>query len=408
MERRLNILLSAYACEPGKGSEPEVGWQWARHLARLHNVTVLTRSNNEANIRQELDALPENERPRFVYHDLGGFAKWAKKRLCGNQLYYRRWQSSARSLVACLVGEQSFDVLHHLTFAGFRVHPAVFGHGVPVVWGPVGGMEAPPAGLLPWRHPAALVAELVRLWHNAWQQKTGMLLRRARQAAHLCASTHEMAAALAPAGVPLSVEPAIGLHLDSVVARPPSPSGRLRLLYVGNLLALKGLDLAIEALAASRADATLTLIGDGPFAPALARLAARLGIKDRVLFPGRLPRLEVLKTYAAYDAFVFPSLHDSGGFALIEAMAAGLPPVVLRLGGPGVAVTPECGFAIAPTGRASAVAGMAAAFRALATDPALRARLGAAARSRIADDYAWRAKAERMTKIYKNLLASQA
>ena len=46
MNGRLRILLSAYACEPDRGSEPGVGWNWVRHLAREHEVWVITRSNN--------------------------------------------------------------------------------------------------------------------------------------------------------------------------------------------------------------------------------------------------------------------------------------------------------------------------------------------------------------------------
>ena len=51
---RLRVLISAYACEPGKGSEPEVGWQWALQMARFHDVTVLTRTNNREAIEKEL------------------------------------------------------------------------------------------------------------------------------------------------------------------------------------------------------------------------------------------------------------------------------------------------------------------------------------------------------------------
>ena len=54
--QNLKILLSAYACEPNKGSEPEVGWKWATTLPRLgHEVYVVTRSNNKENIQNYLN-----------------------------------------------------------------------------------------------------------------------------------------------------------------------------------------------------------------------------------------------------------------------------------------------------------------------------------------------------------------
>src|SRR5215510_12679494 len=69
MSQRLKVLISAYACEPGKGSEPEVGWQLALHMARLHDVTVLTRANNRQSIETGL-ASHDGPHPKFIYYDL--------------------------------------------------------------------------------------------------------------------------------------------------------------------------------------------------------------------------------------------------------------------------------------------------------------------------------------------------
>jgi len=52
------VLVSAYACEPGKGSEPEVGWQWVHQIARFHEVWVITRANNRLQIEESLYKAP--------------------------------------------------------------------------------------------------------------------------------------------------------------------------------------------------------------------------------------------------------------------------------------------------------------------------------------------------------------
>ena len=69
----MKVLLSAYACEPGKGSEPGVGWTWVCGLAGQVQLTVLTRSNNRDPIEAEIASLP-HDHPlhgvRFLYHDL--------------------------------------------------------------------------------------------------------------------------------------------------------------------------------------------------------------------------------------------------------------------------------------------------------------------------------------------------
>jgi hypothetical protein len=69
----LKLLMSAYACEPGKGSEPGVGWRWALEAARLgHEVWTLTRENNRPGIEAALAGLGAGlaSRLHFVYYDL--------------------------------------------------------------------------------------------------------------------------------------------------------------------------------------------------------------------------------------------------------------------------------------------------------------------------------------------------
>ena len=86
-----------------------------------------------------------------------------------------------------------------------------------------------------------------------------------------------------------------------------------------------GIDLALHALAKSQVNATFTLFGDGNCLPGLRRLAQRLGLKDCVDFRGRVPRQQILDLYQEFDVFVFPSLHDTGGYAVLEAMFNQLP-----------------------------------------------------------------------------------
>ena len=79
-ERHDRILLGAYACEPGKGSEPGVGWNWAREISRHgYDVHVVTRANNRAAIELELQAAPVAGL-HFHYFDLGPFWLRLKRR----------------------------------------------------------------------------------------------------------------------------------------------------------------------------------------------------------------------------------------------------------------------------------------------------------------------------------------
>ncbi|HZF26454.1 MAG TPA: hypothetical protein VEZ88_09350, partial [Steroidobacteraceae bacterium] len=111
----LRVLLSAYACEPARGSEPGIGWNWARHLAEAGNeVCVLTRANNRMAIESSLRNDPVR-RLRFAYYDLPGWARWWKRGGRGVHLYYLLWQWGAFRFARRLHRARAFDVVHHIT-----------------------------------------------------------------------------------------------------------------------------------------------------------------------------------------------------------------------------------------------------------------------------------------------------
>jgi glycosyltransferase involved in cell wall biosynthesis len=410
MSKRLKVLMSAYACEPGKGSEPEVGWQWALQMARFHDVTVLTRTNNRAAIEAETGRLAGRQPlPEFIYHDRGPALLRLKARLGAVKAYYILWQRSAHEIVSQLHQLHRFDLMHHVTFAGFRYPTAIWGHGVPTIWGPIGGIESVPRPLLPWRHPLSLSTEMARNIHNVIQATPYHVLpRRARATTLLLASTPEMQEAIHALGFEAQVMPTIGLKPAELPYRPHSPSqGPLKLLFVGNLITLKGLDLAIAALKQSQTNATLTLIGSGSYEARARQTVKKDGLGDRIRFLGRLPRSQVLQTYADYDVFLFPSLHDTGGYAVIEAMANELPVICLDCGGPAVAVQPDCGIRVPLGPRSSVVAGLAAAIRSYAGDRATLAAHGQAARAAILRRYDWDRKGEEMQACYAEAIRRQ-
>src|SRR6185437_12063651 len=161
----MKILLSAYACEPGKGSEPGVGWNWALELARQgHDVTVLTRANNAQTIAPALSRM-KTLPLRFVYYDLPKWMKWWKEGGRGIHLYYELWQFGVYCVARRLTRSEKFDVVHHLTFGVFR-QPSWLGYlGIPLVLGPLGGGDTTPALLKRSLPPRARLLESLRsLW----------------------------------------------------------------------------------------------------------------------------------------------------------------------------------------------------------------------------------------------------
>lgn len=202
-------------------------------------------------------------------------------------------------------------------------------------------------------------------------------------------------------GVRARLMPAIGVSCPSEVACIARPADApLRLLFSGRLLGWKGVDLALEALSRVTVPVTLRLLGDGPYRRRAQKLVRRLGIADRVIFAGRVSPAEALAAYTQHDVLLFPSLHDSGGFVVIEAMAHGRPVICLDVGGPGLAVTEGCGQKVAVTSRRAIVEALAAAIEVYAKQPELVAAHGAAARRRVQTFYEWSRKGEEINRLY--------
>jgi glycosyltransferase involved in cell wall biosynthesis len=118
---------------------------------------------------------------------------------------------------------------------------------------------------------------------------------------------------------------------------------RTTLLSVGNLLPLKGHDLAVRALALLP-DADLIIVGDGPERGRLGALVAELKLGDRVSFAGALAQEDLREYYGSADALVLASSREGWPNVLLESMACGTPVIASRVGGtPEVVAAPEAG-----------------------------------------------------------------
>ncbi|HFD15051.1 MAG TPA: glycosyltransferase [Rhodospirillales bacterium] len=393
MSRRLKVLVSAYACEPGKGSEPGVGWNFAVHMAKHHDVWVLTRANNRSVIEA---ALAERPVPglRFAYYDLPDWARFWKRGQRGVPLYYYLWQLGALRVARRLHAEIGFDRAQHVTFVCYWKPSFLPFLGVPYVLGPVGGGESAPRSFWPGLGLRGFFYELFRETAR-WLDERDPLVRLAiRRADLVLATTDETAVRVRRlGGKVVECVSQVALPEDELAALarlPNAPTNSFRFLSIGRLLAWKGFHLGIAAFAkAGLEEAEYWIIGDGPERRRLERLARRLGVADRVCFLGHLPRREVMQRLGECHVLVHPSLHDSGGWVCLEAMAAGRPVICLDLGGPATQVTEETGIRVTADRPVQAIRGLGEAMRRLAVDPALCARMGEAARRRTCDEFRW-------------------
>ena len=144
----------------------------------------------------------------------------------------------------------------------------------------------------------------------------------------------------------------------------------------------------------------LEIIGDGQMRAPLEEQAARLGATDAVTFHGWLDHRDVQGVMAGCDAMVLPSIREFGGGVVLEAMALGVPPIVIDYAGPGELVEPEWGIPVPLGSREAIVASLRAVFEGLVRDPAPLAAMGRAARARVDAAFTWDRKAARILEIY--------
>lgn len=392
----MKILLSAYACEPNKGSEPGIGWHWAIELARLgHEVWALTRESNRPTIEAELGRMPPIPNLHFLYYDLPRWVRWWKRGNRGIYLYYLLWQWGAYQLARREHARERFDRVHHITFGGVR-QPSFMGNlGIPFVFGPVAGGERAPWRLRFGYGLRGFILDAVRDTLN-FLVRVDPLMRRTFAQAERIYLTSEQTRGLVPRSFrhKSMVQLAIGYQRDGTITECKAREVRsIRFLYVGRFICWKGMYLGLPAFARllkAVPDARLTLVGKGPDETRWRRLADTLGISEQIEWIEWVDRTKLPELYAQHDVFLFPSLHDSGGMVVLEAMGHGLPIICLDLGGPAVMVDDSCGRIIKTkgAGKTEVVQALGDALIDLAKDVELRIRLSEGALGRV-QEYEW-------------------
>lgn len=401
------ILMIAYACDPRGTGEHWLGWGWAEQAAHSYDVDLVTTPKARAAVEESCRAVGIT--PHFVsapewLRAAGrpGWAGWWRK---------LAWQRHVLRLAAELHQEKQFALVHQTTFHSFRAPFLAAGLGMPSVWGPIAGGEHVPPGFERYLGRSRFT-EASRWYINRRWLQVPSVQRSLRQATTLFVSNRTTLEFLPVACHPKSlVVPPNALRLeDEQCVRPPVRPARpdaaiFKLLYVGNCVATRAIPIVFEALRQSGlADYEFSIVGAGPAVEDWKKRAAELDLREKVIFVGKVPHAQLPGYYAAADVLVFPALRDSGGSALLEAMARFLPVVCLDWAGPGEMVDSQSGIRIPVLTPEQTVSAFATALVQLQRQPGLRASLASAARARVEALFRWSAKRELLEVTYRRLM----
>lgn len=409
----LKILIVAYACEPGRGGEGEIGWTLAERLARRHRVWVLTRSNNEPVHRAARQNGPANPNLSFAYYDLPRLFTAAKGRGGKNfLLYYYFWQLGSARAIRRLDAEHDFDVVHHLTGGMDWMPSGAALSGKPFIWGPVGSEDTHPE-ILRQLPRGARAKDRLRRTLRSLLRTLDPAVRLTRQKAHVILSHKADSFRGATRGkvvpfVQTGLDPRDGMVKEKVVL---ARGETFRVVFVGELIDWKGALLALQAFAAfhrTYPHSCLTMVGTGYLEARIREEIARSGLSDVVRLTGKLPMEQLVAELHDADVFLYPSYHHGLATIVLQAMLTGLPVVCLAGDAIGRTVGQEAGITVEPSRARAIPDALADALLDLATNEELRQRKALAARGLARRDHSYDVLASRHHDIYESLAPAAA
>lgn len=413
----MKILLSAIACNPNQGSEGGVGWKSAAALSQRHKVHVLTSTANRSEIEE---ALESGNYPNLSFTFFGTAAPYHENRLIARAqswLRYVSWVKRSELEAEVLCAQHSFDLIHHVTYSSWRIPCPLWSLGIPLVWGPIGGVAEYPLRLIGKLSIAAAAFETVRNISNFTAMKSKELQTCLQEAAAVVCSNPETFDKLhrvrGKKDGMFILSPTFftkrQIELFRFDARDKPLDYPLCCFAGGSMVGSKGLIFAIEAIKSANDKGIfcrLNIAGCGPEIPHLKKVVRRLGLETHVVFTDRLSGAEYIDALNKSHAFLLPSFRENAPGTILEAMLAGCVPVVVDASAQGDIVENEFGFKVPVNSANEITKGITEAIAQIARNPSLRISMGQKASDFVARTYREEAYVNGIQAIYEEVIGT--
>jgi len=416
-----SILLVAYQCGPDMGSVSQIGWEWYSRLSKEYQVTLVTHIRNKPAI--DLAGAPfAGSDIRYIDTEwfAGPLYRLAKKIfprsehsvfLVSSLDYFVFDLAAFFSLRRAQKSGQVWSLVHRVTPVTLAAPTWLGRLGIPMVIGPLNCSLQNPKGF-------DYIMKQESTWLNRFREFGRMfdgLLGSSRLASRLLVASQATLNGV-PANYRKHCEMMIenGVELERFIPTPwpdaPDKEIPLKVLFVGRLIPFKGLDMLLDAVARisrSAMPVQLEVVGDGPMSNLLRAQAEKLGIADKVIFTGNLPIAQVAERMRDCHVFCLPSVRESGGAVLLEAMACARPVIALDFGGPGEVVDSEVGQLLPLISRQQVTDDLERSLNTVFTSPGLWQMRGNTGRLRVEKQYSWPAKINAAKDIYRQVLSER-
>lgn len=359
------IFISAYACEPGLGSEIGVGWHWVLEMSKYFELWVLTRRSNQHTIEPWIAEHSEYSHIHFLYFDLPKWARFWKKGLRGVRTYYNIWQWMTNGIVRRTMQENDIRIFHHLTYGNVLWKVSSYGQKHFFIWGPAGGVETIPeeySSLYPWK--MQLVERLRRTVAGNLKFNSGFK-RRCKNADLIFCKTDILRLHIPTRyrnKAILFTDVAVDNLLDAPVIMESAPEKRVEFITVGRLDPWRGFDLVIEAFAKAAEknnNIHLTVIGKGADKERLRFLIDERQLTDKVTMSGVVSMARYQEYMRNCDVVVNASLKEGAVTVSFDSMAMGKPLICIDTTGYTRYFSPEYAEIIQRSDRTSTIQALA-------------------------------------------------
>ena len=374
MKNNVKVLLIIEQCNPEWPSVPLVGYSFYKHISQLVDTTLVTHERNKAAMdkahpERDIVYIPESKFIKSYYKiaaklsQIKGKIIWPLYNTLTYPIYAEfNHQVYAKFKNSILGGE--YDIVHALTpiLPRYPVKAIRACKNTPFILGPVNGGVPFPKGFqavarqeFSYFNFLRLIGRYIIPGYRETYEKADYILSGSTYTMNLIKNLFEIKSKKIELFYENGIDDLFIKHETKTSRIDKSYKKTINLLFVGRLVPYKGADILIEAISnlnlSIQEIIKLTIVGDGPEHKALKNQVRKLSLNDKVNFTGWVEQQETVSYYRDSDIFCFPSVREFGGAVVLEAMANGLPCIVINNGGIAEYVTEETGFKIDPISR---------------------------------------------------------
>lgn len=409
----LKILINAYACSPGMGSEPGMSWNWVSNLAKFCELHIITEGEFREKIEEVVPTLEQGKNMHFYYNPVSEEIR----RMCWNQgdwrfyKYYREWQWKTYLMAKDICSKEQIDVLHQLNMIGFREPGYLWKLSkeidIPFVWGPIGGLKQFPLAYLQGAGLKMKLFNRLKNILNVWQLKHEKRVDEALKTARLLVSSipDSYRAIKKYKGLESIVIPETGCFLSEDIPTDRFDEKELHVMWVGKFDFRKQLPLALRAIAiANNPNIVLEIYGGGSDEQIASakRVADLLGITEKVVWHGNQPNDVVMNAMHKAQVFFFTSVSEDTSTVVLEAVSNRLPVLCFDACGMAAVIDDKVGRKVALSNPAQSATDFAKLLNDLEHDRNLLKQLSENCKQR-QTELSWEEKAKTMVEWYEKV-----